>query len=183
MESMINGNSVILELTRGELLYLEAVVSIVRNNNGIHIIKDVGSRIIDKHGDEVLDKLGDSIAKAHFSIAKITETAKNCLKRDDVLETTNGFMDGLVPEESVKCTMCCKTGSDSGKLRAFASVSVRGLSLNSLRVYEGSKGLFVSYPNDPAHSGEDYRQIFFPLRKELRNEIERVVLKTYNDLE
>lgn len=67
-----------------------------------------------------------------------------------------------------------------GKLRAFARILINdALLLTSLRVYEGSKGLFVSYPNDPAHKGEDYRQLFYPVTKEFRDEIERVVLDEY----
>lgn len=67
-----------------------------------------------------------------------------------------------------------------GKLRAFARVVINDqLQLTSLRVYEGTKGLFVSYPNDPAHKGEDYRQLFFPLTKELRDRFEVRILGEY----
>ncbi len=69
---------------------------------------------------------------------------------------------------------------EGGKLRAFARVLIGdALLLTSLRVYEGSKGLFVSYPNDPNHKGEDYRQLFYPVTKELRDEIEAKVLEEY----
>lgn len=68
-----------------------------------------------------------------------------------------------------------------GKLKAFARILLNDqIQLTSLRVYDGTRGLFVSYPNDPAHKGEDYRQLFFPVSKELRDEIEDVVLAGYN---
>lgn len=67
-----------------------------------------------------------------------------------------------------------------GKMRAFARVLLGDqLQLTGLRVFDGSKGLFVSYPNDPYHKGEDYRQIFFPTTGDLREAIEQAVLEEY----
>ena len=67
-----------------------------------------------------------------------------------------------------------------GKLRAFARIVVGGvLQLTSLRIYEGSRGLFVSYPNDPMHRGEDYRQLIYPIDKDFRLKIEETILKAY----
>lgn len=68
-----------------------------------------------------------------------------------------------------------------GKLRAFARIVLSDqIQLTSLRIYEGSIGLFVSYPNDPMHKGEDYRQLFYPVEKSLRDRIERSVLLEYS---
>lgn len=70
---------------------------------------------------------------------------------------------------------------ETGKLKAFARIVLNEqLQLTSLRVYEGSKGLFVSYPNDPAHKGEDYRQLFYPVERQLRDQIEARILEEYN---
>lgn len=67
-----------------------------------------------------------------------------------------------------------------GKLRAFARIVIADqLQLTSLRIYDGTKGLFVSYPNDPSHKGEDYRQLFWPVTKELRDAIEVAILNEY----
>jgi stage V sporulation protein G len=67
-----------------------------------------------------------------------------------------------------------------GKLRAFARVTLNDeLVLTGLRVYEGIKGLFVSYPNDPSRHQEDYRQLFFPVSKEFRDHVEQTVLEHY----
>ena len=67
-----------------------------------------------------------------------------------------------------------------GKLRAFVRV-VLGyqLQLTGLRIYEGSGGLFVSYPTDPDYRGEDFRQLFYPVTRELRESIESAVLAKY----
>lgn len=73
-------------------------------------------------------------------------------------------------------------GDKNSKLKAFARVILFGeLQLTSLRIYDGSKGLFVSYPNDPLHKGNDYRQLFYPLTSDLRDEIENEILKAYHE--
>lgn len=67
-----------------------------------------------------------------------------------------------------------------GKLRAYARVVVDDqLQLTGLRVYEGTNGLFISYPCDPSVKGEDYRQLYYPLIRELRDHIEQAVLAEY----
>ena len=53
------------------------------------------------------------------------------------------------------------------------------LQLNGLRVYDGAKGLFVSYPNDVSRKGEEYHQIYHPVSSELRASIEKTVLEEY----
>lgn len=70
-----------------------------------------------------------------------------------------------------------------GKLRGFARIVIADqIQLTSLRIYQGTKGLFVSYPNDPAHKGEDYRQLFYPVTKELRDAIEEAILNEYRKI-
>mgnify|MGYP003631218815 CR=1 FL=1 len=70
--------------------------------------------------------------------------------------------------------------SHGGKLKAFARVCLAdSLQLTGLRVYEGTHGLFVSYPNDPNYAGEDYKQIFYPVTRELRTHIEETILTEY----
>lgn len=63
---------------------------------------------------------------------------------------------------------------------AVASVVLGGqLKLNNLRVVKGTSGPYVAYPNDPFYTGEDYRDIFFPITRELRERIEEAVLGQY----
>lgn len=69
-----------------------------------------------------------------------------------------------------------------GKTRALARVVINDqLQLTGLRVVDGSNGLFVGYPNDPTYKGEDYRSIFYPLSKELREHVEHCVLEKYQE--
>ena len=67
-----------------------------------------------------------------------------------------------------------------GKTKAFARVVLNyQLQLTGLRIIDGAGGLFVAYPNDPTFKGEDFRSIFFPLTRNLREHIETEVLKQY----
>jgi stage V sporulation protein G len=69
-----------------------------------------------------------------------------------------------------------------GKLIAYARVLLNDqLQLTALRLYNGVNGPFVSYPSDPNYKGEDYRQVFYPVTKELRDTIEAAVIKEYNE--
>jgi stage V sporulation protein G len=66
------------------------------------------------------------------------------------------------------------------KLRAEARIVLfKSLQLTGLRVYQGTKGLFVSYPNASSVEGEEYRQIFYPITRELRALIEEEVVAEY----
>ena len=67
-----------------------------------------------------------------------------------------------------------------GKTRGIARVVLNeGFQLCNLRIIDGSNGLFVAYPNDPSYKGEDYRSIFYPLTKAVREHVEHVVLAKY----
>ena len=68
----------------------------------------------------------------------------------------------------------------TGKTIALCRVVLNDeLQLTGLRVVDGSNGLFVAYPNDPTYKGDDYRSLFYPITKELREHIEDVVLSQY----
>lgn len=86
----------------------------------------------------------------------------------------------LLPKMTV--THCSVfTTNTEGKLKAFARIVINDqLQLTSLRIYDGVNGLFVSYPNDPRHKGHDYRQLFYWITKDSRDEAERVILEEYN---
>ena len=67
-----------------------------------------------------------------------------------------------------------------GKTRGIARVVLNeGFQLTGLRIVDGTNGLFVAYPNDPSYKGEDYRSIFYPLSKEVREHVEHVILAKF----
>lgn len=75
-----------------------------------------------------------------------------------------------------------KEGHSMGRIKALATVVLNDqLHLRGLKVMDGKNGLFVGYPVDPFYKGEEYRSIFSPITRELREEIETKVLEEYMD--
>lgn len=69
-----------------------------------------------------------------------------------------------------------------GKTRAMVRVVLEDqLQLTGMRIVDGSNGLFVGYPNDPGYKGEDFKSLFYPVTKELREHIEHAVLAKYQE--
>lgn len=69
-----------------------------------------------------------------------------------------------------------------GRTKGFARVVLADqLQLTGLRIIDGANGLFVSYPNDPSYKGDDYRSLFYPVTKELRDHIETVVINEFHN--
>lgn len=65
-------------------------------------------------------------------------------------------------------------------LRAMATVKVMdAIFLTGLRVIDGKKGLFVSMPSKKETNGE-YKDIFFPASKEMRDQLQAAVLEAYH---
>jgi stage V sporulation protein G len=50
--------------------------------------------------------------------------------------------------------------------------------IKGLRVVEGEKGLFVSMPREEGKDGKWYNTII-PLKREIKDEIEKLVLEAY----
>jgi stage V sporulation protein G len=70
-----------------------------------------------------------------------------------------------------------------GKTRAMVRVVLNDqFQLTGLRVIEGANGLFVSYPNDPSYKGDEYKNLFYPMTRELREHIEGNVLEKYQSM-
>ena len=66
-----------------------------------------------------------------------------------------------------------------GATKAFCDMSVMdSLVINGLRVVEGKDGLFVSMPREAGKDGKYYNTVI-PLSREIKDEIERVVLEAY----
>ena len=66
-----------------------------------------------------------------------------------------------------------------GALKAFCDISVLdSLVINGLRVVEGKDGLFVGMPQEAGKDGKWYNTVI-PLRREIKDEIERIVLEAY----
>ena len=68
----------------------------------------------------------------------------------------------------------------AGHTKAFCDISVLdSLVINGLRIVEGKDGLFVCMPREEGRDGKWYNTVF-PLKREVKDEIERVVMEAYN---
>lgn len=69
----------------------------------------------------------------------------------------------------------------NSSLLAFANITIDDeLILTGIKVVEGKKGNFVAMPSREGSDGE-YYDIFFPLSKDVREEISDAVLEAYDE--
>jgi stage V sporulation protein G len=69
-----------------------------------------------------------------------------------------------------------------GATKAFCDISVADcLIINGLRIVEGREGLFVCLPREAGKDGKWYNTVI-PLRREVKDEIEKVVLTAYEEM-
>ncbi|OGW77809.1 MAG: hypothetical protein A3I73_00545 [Omnitrophica bacterium RIFCSPLOWO2_02_FULL_45_16] len=67
----------------------------------------------------------------------------------------------------------------TGSTKAFCDLSILGsFVVKGLRVVEGEKGLFVSMPREEGRDGKWYNTVI-PLKREVKDEIEKLVLEAY----
>lgn len=67
----------------------------------------------------------------------------------------------------------------TGPTKAFCDISILdSLVINGLRVVEGKDGLFVSLPREEGKDGKWYNTVI-PLKREVKDEIEKIVLEAY----
>lgn len=69
----------------------------------------------------------------------------------------------------------------SGQMKAIADVILNDqLILRGLRVMNGVNGLFVGYPVDPFCRDDDYKVMYNPVTRQLKEHIENCVLEKYH---
>lgn len=67
----------------------------------------------------------------------------------------------------------------TGATKGFADITVEdGVSILGLRIVEGKDGLFVSMPREEGKDGKWYNTVVF-LKRDLKEEVERIVLEAY----
>ena len=67
----------------------------------------------------------------------------------------------------------------TGATKAFADISVNdSLMILGIRIVEGKDGLFVAMPREEGKDGKYYNTVV-PLKREIKDEIERIVLEAY----
>lgn len=69
-------------------------------------------------------------------------------------------------------------GKDS-KVKAFASVTLdKAICITGIRIIDGSKGLFISFPQQKG-SDDEYHDVVFPVTKEAREGFSKKILEAY----
>mgnify|MGYP003394843742 FL=1 len=72
-----------------------------------------------------------------------------------------------------------KGTEEGGKLKAYVDITFEGeFVVHGLKIIEGQNGLFVAMPSRRMPNGE-FKDIAHPITLELRSELTRVVLETY----
>ena len=65
------------------------------------------------------------------------------------------------------------------KVKAFASVTLdKTICITGIRIIDGSKGLFISFPQQKG-SDEEYHDVVFPVTKEAREGFSKKILEAY----
>ncbi len=73
-----------------------------------------------------------------------------------------------------------KFDDDLGKLKGYASVTIDdSLVLTNIAIVEGQYGLFIAMPSKKGSDGE-YREIYYPLNKEVRKRLNKEILEVFN---
>lgn len=75
-----------------------------------------------------------------------------------------------------------KVQPENARIMGLATVVLNDqLVMRGLRIMKGENGLFLSYPlNDPSFK-EDFRTLYNPITRQLREHIEFAVLSKYNE--
>jgi len=68
--------------------------------------------------------------------------------------------------------------NNGGKVKAFFDFQTNdGITIKSFRIVEGSKGLFISAPNEKGKDDKYYDSVILP--KEMKDELEKLALQEY----
>ena len=69
----------------------------------------------------------------------------------------------------------------TGPMKAIADVVLNDqLVLRGLRVMDGVNGLYIGYPVDPFCRDDDYKLMYHPVTRQLKEHIENCVLEMYH---
>ena len=73
-------------------------------------------------------------------------------------------------------------GKKGNNLRGFAQVTLDDeIVLTGIKLVKGNKGLFMGMPAEYWPSDEEYHDIFFPITKEFREELQEAVIEAYEN--
>lgn len=72
---------------------------------------------------------------------------------------------------------------EASRIKAMASITFNnGLRINSCKIIEGAKGMFVSYPSEKRAGTDQFFPLAHPVNRQLSDNIQDEVIRRYNDL-
>jgi stage V sporulation protein G len=72
---------------------------------------------------------------------------------------------------------------ENSRVKAMASLTFNGMiRVNSCRVIEGAKGLFVSFPAEKRPGTDEWTSFVHPVTREASDKIQEQVVARYNEL-
>lgn len=72
---------------------------------------------------------------------------------------------------------------EGSRVKAMASVTLNdALRINGLRIIEGSKGLFLSFPSEKKAGTDQYFPIVHTMNRELQEGLQEALIARFNDL-
>lgn len=97
------------------------------------------------------------------------------VKRETAGEAMDGGQESIPSKYDVRFVIF----PNEGAIKGVCSVTINNeFCVKNIRLVEGSNGLFVAMPS--YKSGEEYKDIFFPVTKEARSSIQEAVVKEYD---
>jgi stage V sporulation protein G len=74
--------------------------------------------------------------------------------------------------------------SESSRVKAMASLTFNGaLKVNSCRIIEGSKGLFLAFPSDRRQGTDQFFPICSPINREIGDKVQKEVIQKFQSLQ
>lgn len=72
---------------------------------------------------------------------------------------------------------------DASRIKAMASLTFNGvIRVNSCRLIDGAKGLFVSFPAEKKHGTDEWVSFVHPVTREVSDRIQERVIGRYHEL-
>lgn len=69
------------------------------------------------------------------------------------------------------------------RIKAMATITFNNtLRVNGLRIIEGAKGLFLSFPSQKKPGSDQYFPLFYPISRSTADEIQDKVIERYKDM-
>lgn len=75
------------------------------------------------------------------------------------------------------------SNAEGSRIKAMATITFNNtLRVNGLRIIEGAKGLFLSFPSQKKPGSDQFYPLFYPIGRSAAAEIQDKVIERYKDM-